>query len=181
MLAPKRIKLNRLADVDSAGYIYSVFPRLSQATDFLFRVFYAAVVSWGDHSMPLLLGIRAQWFPWQPNPRPPAVQHGLYGKEPLKEHSLPPCILGLAHSLPLLLAKEPWSSQTHKVSAGSEGLGGGLSVSAKAEPHCVCVCQFIDWLLSVIEAPRENLSVSSLSAVKGERHKLTLMSYLYIC
>lgn len=110
------------------------------ATDFLFRVFYAAVVSWGDHSMPLLLGIRAQWFPWQPNPRPPAVQHGLYGKEPLKEHSLPPCILGLAHSLPLLLAKEPWSSQTHK---------------------------FIDWLLSVIEAPRENLSVSSLSAVKA--------------
>uniref|UniRef100_A0A3B3ZXC9 Uncharacterized protein n=1 Tax=Periophthalmus magnuspinnatus TaxID=409849 RepID=A0A3B3ZXC9_9GOBI len=59
------------------------------ATDFLLQVFSAAVVSWGDHSMPLLLGIRAQWFPW-----------------------------------------------------------------------------FIDWLLSVTEAPQENISAASLSAVK---------------
>lgn len=86
-----------------------------QATDFLFHVFAAAVVSWGDHSMPLLLGIRAQWFPWQPGSKPPALQHSLYGQESLTEHALPPCLLGMSHSLTLLLDKEPWSCQSHKV------------------------------------------------------------------
>ncbi|KAJ0055752.1 hypothetical protein NL108_011338 [Boleophthalmus pectinirostris] len=113
---------------------------VKMAIDFLLQVFSAAVVSWGDHSMPLLLGVRAQWFPWQPNSKPPTIQHGLYGKESFLEHSLPPCIFGLSHSLPLLLAKDPWSSQTHK---------------------------FIDWHLSVTEAPQENISAASLSTVKA--------------
>lgn len=86
-----------------------------QATDFLFQVFAAAVVSWGDHFMPLLLGIRAQWFPWQPASKPQTLQHSLYGVESLTEHALPQCLLGVCHSLALLLDKEPWSSQTHKV------------------------------------------------------------------
>uniref|UniRef100_A0A673ARV5 Focadhesin n=1 Tax=Sphaeramia orbicularis TaxID=375764 RepID=A0A673ARV5_9TELE len=86
-----------------------------EATDFLFQVFAAAVISWGEHFMPLLFGIRAQWFPWQLDSKPPAVQHALYGEELLTEHALPQCLLGLSHSLSLLLEKEPWSSQSHKV------------------------------------------------------------------
>lgn len=87
-----------------------------QATDFLFHIFAAAVVSWGDHLMPLLLGIRAQLLPWQQGSKPPHLTHSLYGKESLTEHTLPDCLLGMPHSLALLLDKEPWSSQTHKVS-----------------------------------------------------------------
>uniref|UniRef100_A0A673ASU0 Focadhesin n=1 Tax=Sphaeramia orbicularis TaxID=375764 RepID=A0A673ASU0_9TELE len=93
------------------------------ATDFLFQVFAAAVISWGEHFMPLLFGIRAQWFPWQLDSKPPAVQHALYGEELLTEHALPQCLLGLSHSLSLLLEKEPWSSQSHKVSVSDPRLG----------------------------------------------------------
>lgn len=87
-----------------------------QATDFLFQVFAAAVVSWGDHFMPLLLGIRSQWFPWQPGSKPQTLQHALYGEESFTDRALPQCLLGMSHSLTLLLDKEPWGSQTHKVS-----------------------------------------------------------------
>ncbi|XP_041840691.1 focadhesin isoform X2 [Melanotaenia boesemani] len=109
------------------------------ATDFLFQLFAAAVVSWGDHFMPLLFGIRAQWFPWQPDVRPPIITHSLYGKESLPDRALPQCMLGLSHSLPLLLDKEPWSSQTHK---------------------------FLDWLLSITEGPEQNLSEVTISTSK---------------
>ncbi|XP_047426080.1 focadhesin [Mugil cephalus] len=111
------------------------------ATDFLFQLFAAAVVSWGDHVMPLLLGIRAQWFPWQPDPKPAGLQmHGLYGEERLADLALPHCMLGMSHSLPLLLDKEPWSSQTHK---------------------------FIDWLFSITEGPEQNLSTTTISTAKA--------------
>ncbi|XP_044197607.1 focadhesin [Thunnus albacares] len=110
------------------------------ATDFLFHVFAAAVVSWGDHYMPLVLGIRAQWFPWQPGSKPPALQHGLYGEESLTEHALSPCLLGMSHGLVLLLDKEPWSSQSHK---------------------------FIDWLLSITEGPEQSLSATSINTAKA--------------
>uniref|UniRef100_UPI003AB0ACCF focadhesin n=1 Tax=Centroberyx gerrardi TaxID=166262 RepID=UPI003AB0ACCF len=110
------------------------------ATDFLLQVFAGAVVSWGDHSMPLLLGIRAQWFPWQPGSKPPALQHGLYGEESLTDRSLPLCVLGLSHSLTELLAKEPWSSQSQK---------------------------FVDWLLSITEGPEQSLSAASISTAKA--------------
>uniref|UniRef100_A0A3B3TVA0 Focadhesin n=1 Tax=Poecilia latipinna TaxID=48699 RepID=A0A3B3TVA0_9TELE len=111
-----------------------------KATDFLFQLFAAAVISWGDHFMPLLFGIRPQWFPWQPDSKPPALEHGLYGSLSLSELALPQCMLGVSHSLPLLLGKEPWSSQTHK---------------------------FIDWLLSITEGPEENLSVIIITALLG--------------
>ncbi|XP_034020225.1 focadhesin isoform X1 [Thalassophryne amazonica] len=101
------------------------------ATDFLFQVFAAAVVSWGDHSMPLLLGVRAQWLPWQPGSRPPALQHSLYGQESATDGALPQCLLGLPRSLDSLLNKEPWKGQSQK---------------------------FIDWLFAVTEAPEHNLS-----------------------
>nr|XP_046235770.1 focadhesin isoform X2 [Scatophagus argus]XP_046235771.1 focadhesin isoform X2 [Scatophagus argus] len=110
------------------------------ATDFLFQVFAAAVISWGDQFMPLLLGIRAQWFPWQPGSKPPILQHCLYGEESFTEHTLPQCLLGFSHSLALLLDKEPWSSCTNK---------------------------FIDWLLSITEGPEECLSVTTISTARA--------------
>ncbi|XP_076581516.1 focadhesin [Chaetodon auriga] len=110
------------------------------ATDFLFEVFAAAVVSWGDHLMPLRLGIRAQWFPWQPGSKPQALQHSLYGEESLTDRALPQCLLGMPHSLTLLLDKEPWSSQTHK---------------------------FIDWLFSITEGPEQCLSTSTVNTAKA--------------
>ncbi|XP_029381760.1 focadhesin isoform X2 [Echeneis naucrates] len=110
------------------------------ATDFLFQVFAAAVVSWGDHAMPLLYGIRAHWFPWQPGSKPQVLRHNLYGEESLTNHALPQCLLGLSHSLALLLDKEPWISQTQK---------------------------FIDWLLSITEAPDQNVSATTTSTAKA--------------
>ncbi|XP_039996604.1 focadhesin [Xiphias gladius] len=110
------------------------------ATDFLFQVFAAAVVSWGDHFMPLLLGIKAQWFPWQPGSKPRALQHSLYGEESLTDRALLQCLLGMSHSLPLLLDKEPWSSQTQK---------------------------FIDWLLSITEGPDQCVSTTTIMTAKA--------------
>uniref|UniRef100_A0A8C5E8E2 Focadhesin n=1 Tax=Gouania willdenowi TaxID=441366 RepID=A0A8C5E8E2_GOUWI len=104
---------------------------VQKATDFLFQLFAAAVVSWADHCMPLLLGLRAQWFPWQVDTKPPALTHRLFGDELLAEHTLHQCMLGLPCSLPLLLDKEPWCSQTHK---------------------------FMDWLFSITEGPEQSLS-----------------------
>ncbi|XP_072232012.1 focadhesin isoform X2 [Leuresthes tenuis] len=110
------------------------------ATDFLFQLFAAAVVSWADLFMPLLFGIRAQWFPWQPDSKPLTLTHSLYAEESLPDTALPQCLLGMSHSLPLLLDKEPWSSQTHKV---------------------------IDWLLSITEGPEQNLSATTISTAKA--------------
>ncbi|XP_061664812.1 focadhesin isoform X2 [Syngnathoides biaculeatus] len=110
------------------------------ATDFLFQVFAAAVVSWGDHYVPLLLGIRPCWFPWQPASKPAALPHALYGAELLTEHAVSQCLLGLPHSLPLLLDKEPWNCQSPK---------------------------FIDWLLSITEGPEESLSATTMDAVRA--------------
>uniref|UniRef100_A0A674MXI4 Focadhesin n=1 Tax=Takifugu rubripes TaxID=31033 RepID=A0A674MXI4_TAKRU len=102
-----------------------------QATDFLFHVFAAAVVSWGDHVVPLLLGVRATWLPWQPESKPQILEHSLYGEESHVGNALPHCLLGMPLSLAQLLSKEPWSSQRHK---------------------------FIDWLLSITEGPEKSFS-----------------------
>ncbi|XP_023254998.1 focadhesin-like [Seriola lalandi dorsalis] len=102
--------------------------------------------------MPLLYGIRAQWFPWQQGSKPRALQHSLYGEESLTDHALPQCLLGMPHSLALLLGKEPWSSQTQK---------------------------FIDWLLSITEAPGQSVSTATTSTAKGEDRKCS-NSYKYI-
>ncbi|XP_056156297.1 focadhesin [Lampris incognitus] len=110
------------------------------ATDFLFQVFAAAVVSWADHSMPLVLGVRDQWIPWQTGSKPPTLTHSLYGEEQVTEHALPLCMLGLPYSLTHLLAKEPWCSQSQK---------------------------FVDWLLSITEASAQGLSATSINTAKA--------------
>ncbi|XP_038155293.1 focadhesin [Cyprinodon tularosa] len=110
------------------------------ATDFLFQLFAAAVVSWGDRFMPVLYGLRSQWFPWQPESKPPLLTHSLYGADPLSDLALPQCLLGVHHSLPLLLDKEPWSGQRHK---------------------------FIDWLLSISEGPEENISATAVGSARA--------------
>uniref|UniRef100_A0A3P9A7H9 DUF3730 domain-containing protein n=1 Tax=Esox lucius TaxID=8010 RepID=A0A3P9A7H9_ESOLU len=89
------------------------------ATDFLLQVFAAAVVSWADHTMPLLLGLRTQWFPWQQGAKPPGLPHALYGDAALAEQSVSLCLLGLPYSLRQLLAKEPWREQSLKVDSQS--------------------------------------------------------------
>ena len=83
----------------------------SQASDLLLQVFAAAVVSWGDHATPLLLGVRPQWLP-----RLPGLRHTLYGEGRLAEGVLPVCLQALPHSLKQLLDREPWSGQAQKVS-----------------------------------------------------------------
>ncbi|KAK2852047.1 hypothetical protein Q5P01_008323 [Channa striata] len=110
------------------------------ATDFLFQVFAAAVVSWGDHLMPLLLGVRPQLFPLQPGPESASRTHSLYDADVLTDHALAQCLLGLPHSLALLLGKEPWSCQTHK---------------------------FIDWLFSITEGPDHSLSTTTISTARA--------------
>uniref|UniRef100_A0A3P9HUQ4 Focadhesin n=1 Tax=Oryzias latipes TaxID=8090 RepID=A0A3P9HUQ4_ORYLA len=110
------------------------------ATDFLFQLFAAAVVCWADHRMPLLLGIRTQWFPWQPEPTPPLLTHSLYGVDVQADHALQQCLLGVCYSLPVLLDKEPWSSQTPK---------------------------FIDWLLSIADGPDHRLSAATVRTAKA--------------
>ncbi|CDQ62411.1 unnamed protein product [Oncorhynchus mykiss] len=111
-----------------------------QATDFLLQVFAAAVISWGDHTMPLLLGVRTQWFPWQQGSEPPGLPHALYGDAVLAEQSVSLCLLGLPHSLRQLLAKEPWREQSQK---------------------------FIDWLFSITEGPETGLSETSINTAKA--------------
>ncbi|KAF7207334.1 focadhesin [Nothobranchius furzeri] len=110
------------------------------ATDFLFQLFSAAVVSWGDHFMPLLYGVRAQWFPWRAESRSPRLKHQLYGEDSLTAGILQQSLMGMSHSLPLLLHKEPWCNQTHK---------------------------FLDWLLSISEGPEQNLSATTIDTAKA--------------
>lgn len=99
----------------SEGICHQTSSAHLQATHFLFHVFAAAVVSWGDHVVPLLLGVRATWLPWQPESKPQILEHSLYGEESHVGNALPHCLLGMPLSLAQLLSKEPWSSQRHKV------------------------------------------------------------------
>uniref|UniRef100_A0A3Q2XY33 Focadhesin n=1 Tax=Hippocampus comes TaxID=109280 RepID=A0A3Q2XY33_HIPCM len=112
----------------------------ADSTDFLFQVFAAAVVSWGDLSVPLLLGVRWRWFPWSTASKPAALTHALYGAESLTEGALPRCLLGLPRSLPPLLHKEPWNRHAHK---------------------------FIEWLLSLVEGPEQSLSAATVDAARA--------------
>ncbi|XP_046905303.1 focadhesin isoform X1 [Hypomesus transpacificus] len=111
-----------------------------QMTQFLIQVFAAAVVSWSDHTIPLLIGIRAQWLPWKQEYKLPVLPHSFYGDMLLTEQSLSLCLLGLPPCLKHLLVKEPWCSQSPK---------------------------FIDWLLSITEGPEAGLSPTSIIAAKA--------------
>uniref|UniRef100_A0AAR2IUI1 DUF3730 domain-containing protein n=1 Tax=Pygocentrus nattereri TaxID=42514 RepID=A0AAR2IUI1_PYGNA len=123
------------------GHIRKVAYGAPSGTDFLLDVFASALVSWADHSMPLLIGVRAQWFPWKQSTfQYPDLPHGLYVNTVSTDESLKQCVLAMPYSLKHLLAKEPWKSQSQK---------------------------FIDWLFSITEAPEDlipSLSFFSFSA-----------------
>ncbi|XP_066536485.1 focadhesin isoform X2 [Hoplias malabaricus] len=109
---------------------------IKEGTDFLLDVFASALVSWADHSMPLLIGVRAQWFPWKQSPTHyPGLPHGLFVNTVSIDESLKQCVLAMPHTLKHLLDKEPWKSQSQK---------------------------FIDWLFSIAEAPEEALSHTAI-------------------
>uniref|UniRef100_A0A8K9UM34 DUF3730 domain-containing protein n=1 Tax=Oncorhynchus mykiss TaxID=8022 RepID=A0A8K9UM34_ONCMY len=136
------------------GLIRNVAYGVTAATDFLLQVFAAAVISWGDHTMPLLLGVRTQWFPWQQGSEPPGLPHALYGDAVLAEQSVSLCLLGLPHSLRQLLAKEPWREQSQKV--------------GPQPPHidhfvCVMTMRFTMWK----QITKDNTTHSALLALKS--------------
>ncbi|CAF93350.1 unnamed protein product, partial [Tetraodon nigroviridis] len=116
----------------------------SAATDFLFQVVAGAVVAWGDHVVPLLLGLGARWLPWQPQARPCFPEHG---QEARAEEALAQCLPGMPLSLARLLSTEPWSSQTDK---------------------------FIDWLLTITEGPEQSFSVGVVATAKGTTRRRAL-------
>ncbi|XP_062371903.1 focadhesin [Sardina pilchardus] len=112
----------------------------TEATDFLFGVFSAALACWADLSMPLLLGLRAQWFPWRQSAVQAALPHALYGAPAVPEEVLQACQEALPHCMAQLLGKEPWQAQTQK---------------------------FVDWLFSMAEAPATGLSDRSILSAKA--------------
>ncbi|XDV18883.1 hypothetical protein PO909_024481 [Leuciscus waleckii] len=85
-----------------------------EGTDFLLGVFAAAVASWADHCSPLLIGIRAQWFPWRQGSQSTELTHGLYVNPATTELSVSSCLSGVPHSIKQLLVKEPWKAQSQK-------------------------------------------------------------------
>ncbi|KAF7706258.1 hypothetical protein HF521_019512 [Silurus meridionalis] len=105
---------------------------------FLMDVFAAAVVSWADHSMPLLIGIRGQWFPWQKSSEHLDLPHDLYVNTESSKELVKQCVLAMPYSLKHLLAKEPWKAHSQK---------------------------FIDWLFSLTEAPEDSLSQMARAAL----------------
>ncbi|KAL7880098.1 hypothetical protein SRHO_G00023520 [Serrasalmus rhombeus] len=114
---------------------------IKKGTDFLLDVFASALVSWADHSMPLLIGVRAQWFPWKQSTfQYPDLPHGLYVNTVSTEESLKQCVLAMPYSLKHLLAKEPWKSQSQK---------------------------FIDWLFSITEAPEDAFSHTAIFTARA--------------
>ncbi|XP_017574339.1 focadhesin isoform X2 [Pygocentrus nattereri] len=114
---------------------------IKKGTDFLLDVFASALVSWADHSMPLLIGVRAQWFPWKQSTfQYPDLPHGLYVNTVSTDESLKQCVLAMPYSLKHLLAKEPWKSQSQK---------------------------FIDWLFSITEAPEDAFSHTAIFTARA--------------
>lgn len=65
--------------------------------------------------MPVLIGIRGQWFPWQKSSKHPDLPHDLYVNAASTEESVQQCVLAMPYSLKHLLAKEPWKAQSQKV------------------------------------------------------------------
>lgn len=111
-----------------------------EGTDFLLGVFAAAVASWADHCSPLLIGIRAQWFPWHQCSQSAELTHGLYVNPSTTELSVSSCLSGVPYSIRQLLAKEPWKAQSQK---------------------------FIDWLFSITEAPKLSFSETAVLTARA--------------
>uniref|UniRef100_A0A8C3SNW2 Focadhesin n=1 Tax=Chelydra serpentina TaxID=8475 RepID=A0A8C3SNW2_CHESE len=88
---------------------------LKEAVDFLLWIFAASVVAWADHATPLLLGLSAGWLPWKHKEVLPELSADDFGKHPIEKLSVQETLTLLPNSAQLLLAKEPWKEQTHKV------------------------------------------------------------------
>ncbi|XP_075383048.1 focadhesin [Mycteria americana] len=112
---------------------------LKECIDFLLWLFAASVVAWADHSAPLLLGLSANWSPWKHQTILPELSEDHIGKHPTDKLAVQETLTLLPSSISLLLAKEPWKEQTPK---------------------------FIDWLINMMESPKEALSKSSTDLLK---------------
>ncbi|KAM8984667.1 focadhesin isoform 1-T3 [Ara ararauna] len=112
---------------------------LKEFIDFLLWLFAASVVAWADHGAPLLLGLTANWLPWKQQAALPELSEDHIGKHPIDKLAVQETLTLLPSSICLLLAKEPWKEQTQK---------------------------FIDWLISMMESPKEALSESSMDLLK---------------
>ncbi|XP_055052294.2 focadhesin [Misgurnus anguillicaudatus] len=113
---------------------------VSEGTDFLLNVFAVAVASWADHCAPVLVGIRAQWFPWRQSSQKLDLFHDLYVNPASTELSVASCLIAIPYSIKELLAKEPWKSQLQK---------------------------FIDWLFSITEHSEQGFSKTAIRTAKA--------------
>ncbi|NWU26004.1 FOCAD protein, partial [Dyaphorophyia castanea] len=133
--------------LDLMGYIRNVACKstpaqnvdLRECVDFLLWLFAASVVAWADHGAPLLLGLSADWSLWKHHMALPELSGEHIGKHPTDKFAVQETLTLLPNSLSLLLAKEPWKDQAQK---------------------------FIDWLINMMECPKEALSESSLDLLK---------------
>ncbi|NXQ43033.1 FOCAD protein, partial [Catharus fuscescens] len=133
--------------LDLMGYIRNVAYKsiplqnvdLKECIDFLMWLFAASVLTWADHGAPLLLGLSADWSLWKHDMVSPELPEEDIGKHPTDKFAVQETVTLLPSSLSLLLAKEPWKEQTQK---------------------------FIDWLINMMECPKEALSKSSMDLLK---------------
>ncbi|NWS83492.1 FOCAD protein, partial [Toxostoma redivivum] len=133
--------------LDLMGYIRNVAYKsiplqnvdLKECIDFLMWLFAASVLAWADHGAPLLLGLSADWSLWKHHVVSPELPEQHIGKHPTDKFAVQETLTLLPSSLSLLLAKEPWKEQTQK---------------------------FIDWLINMMECPKEALSESSSDLLK---------------
>uniref|UniRef100_A0A8C0FYN3 Focadhesin n=1 Tax=Bubo bubo TaxID=30461 RepID=A0A8C0FYN3_BUBBB len=112
---------------------------LKECIDFFLWLFAASVVAWADHGAPLLLGLSAEWLPWKHRMVLPELSEDYIGKHPTDRLAVQETLTLLPSSISLLLTKEPWKEQTQK---------------------------FIDWLINMMESPKEALSKSSTDLLK---------------
>ncbi|NXH15365.1 FOCAD protein, partial [Bucco capensis] len=112
---------------------------LKERIDFLLWLFAASVVAWADHNGPLLLGLSANWSPWTHQTILLELAEDHIGKHPTDKFAVRETLTLLPSSISLLLGKEPWKEQTQK---------------------------FIDWLINMMESPKEALSKSSMDLLQ---------------
>ncbi|XP_042660532.1 focadhesin isoform X2 [Tyto alba] len=112
---------------------------LKECIDFFLWLFAASVVTWADHGAPLLLGLSAKWSQWKHQTILPELSEDHIGKHPTDKLAVQETLTLLPSSISLLLAKEPWKEHTQK---------------------------FIDWLINMMESPKEVLSKSSTDLLK---------------
>ncbi|NXQ79812.1 FOCAD protein, partial [Nyctibius grandis] len=133
--------------LDLMGYIRNVAYEstplqnvdLKECIDFLLWLFAAAVVAWADHGAPLLLGLSAHWSPWKHQTILPELSEDHIGKYTTDKLAVQETLTLLPSSISLLLAKEPWKEHAQK---------------------------FIDWMINMMESPKEALSKSSMDLLK---------------